>query len=154
MRLAPAIVVVVVGLIGGCRSSATSRGRECGEPLTPSQPPHSEIRHGHVIDSAYARQDLARLVFRVRSAGPTAPGSAIAAPAVLLRDSLGDYRTQLARIGDAKGVTIVDSVPLRYRSARVQRLGYAGLSFPLGVRSGYTDTIDVTLAEARICLYH
>jgi hypothetical protein len=153
MRLLRGVTLLAVGVLFACRSAPTTRPRDCGGPLTPSVPPHHTLRHGSV-DTAYVRSGLARLVFRVRSAGPTEPGRSIASPTVLLRDSLAGDRTPLGRIGNSTGVAILDSVPLRYTTARVFALGYVSRTFPVALRSGYTDTIDVLLGEDRICLYH
>jgi hypothetical protein len=94
------------------------------------------------------------LVFRVRSAGPTNPGKVLTTPFVLLRDSLAADRTQRRSIGDSTGLAVVDSVPLSYTTAQILALGYVSRKFSIAVRPGYTDTIDVTLAEDRLCLAH
>jgi hypothetical protein len=43
---------------------------------------------------------------------------------------------------------------MRYTTAQIRGIGYITHTFPIAVRGGYTDTIAVTLAEARLCLYH
>ena len=154
MQRVRAGIGLTVGLFLACRSATTTGAGDCGEAPLPSVPPHQTVSRGHIIDTGFARSDLARLVFRVRSAGPTEPGKILTTPFVALRDSLAADRAQLGRIGDSTGLAVVDSVPLRYTAAQVRRIGYVTRTFPIAVRGGYTDTIDVTLAEARLCLYH
>lgn len=151
-QLVRALVVLAIGPAFACRSVSTTAEPECGKPTAPSIPSHHTIRQGAVIDTAYARSGIARLVFRVRSAGPD-PGKPLATtPLVYLQDSLADNRVQLRRIGDSAGVAVLDSVSPRYSSARVLSIAYVSHTFPIAVRRGYTDTIDVALAEARLCL--
>jgi hypothetical protein len=155
MRLVRAVSVFALGPIVGCVSRGTPEpARACSGPPIPSVPPQSEVRLGEIFDTTYARRDLARLVFRVRSAGPTDPGSRISFAAVILEDSLSTRQTPRGMIADSTGVALLDSVPERYTSVRVQRVGYRTYKFPLAVRAGYSDTVAVSLAETRVCLAH
>ena len=154
MRLALALAALATGPLGACQPPATIVQSDCGPSPPPSEPPHSALHLATDLDTAYARHGLARFVFRVRSAGPTHQGIRVNTPRIVLQDTLSTHLPPLGSFGDSTGVAVVDSVRVGYTSARVQGLGYITYTVPLVVRPGYSDTIGVALAEARLCLAH
>ena len=113
-------------------------------------PPASHsLRPSQSIDSAYAQLGLARLVLQVRSGAPNNPGASLLARVGVSNSLPGNE--QLWRLSDSTGTIVLDSLTMRSVSVRVSGLGYATHIFPLAVRPGHTDTIDVTLPAVRVC---
>ena len=151
MRLIRAVPVVTLVAVLACQSGRVVHVPECPPPPPPSVPPQHTIRQGQSVDTAYARAGFARLVFHIRSAGPSDLGEPLGSAAVYLFDSLASGRALAGRRGDSTGVVFLDSVPYRHMTARVVRLAYVGRTFPILTRAGYSDTIHVTMAADRIC---
>ena len=147
-RLARKFALFSIGLLVACRSAPTHYTSGCGGPSEPIPPGSHTLRPSQSIDSAYAQLGLARLVFHVRSSGPTNSGAPLFA-----RVGVDDSRhtEHLARLSDSTGKVVLDSLAMRSVSVRVSGLGYAVHTFPLSVRAGHTDTIDVTLPAVRVC---
>ena len=149
-RLARTFALFSIGPLVACRSAATPHTSGCGGPSEPIPPVSHSLRPSQSIDSAYAHLGLARLVFQVRSGAPNNSGASLFAR-VGVSDSLPGNSEQLWRLSDSTGTIVVDSLTMSSISVRVSGLGYATHIFPLSVRPGHTDTIDVTLPAVRVC---
>ena len=152
MRFLWAVSLLSLAAGFACRSARAVDSPDCGPPDAPSVPPQHTIRHGQSLDTAYARAGLARFVFHVRSAGPSHLDRPLSSPVVYLYDSLGTTRVHPTQRGDSTGIVRLDSVASRHMTARVLGLGYVSRTFSVIARAGYSDTIHVRLAEARLCL--
>ena len=139
-----------IGLLVACRSAPNPRTSGCGGPSEAIPPGRHSLRSSQSIDSASAQLGLARLVFHVRSSGPTNSGAPISAT-VAVGDSLFRYTERFSRQSDSTGIVVVDSLSMRSVGVRVSALGYAVHTFPFSVRPGHTDTLDVTLPAVRVC---
>ncbi|HJR66292.1 MAG TPA: hypothetical protein VJ802_07660 [Gemmatimonadaceae bacterium] len=111
-----------------------------------------EIRHGRVLDTAYVRRSLGRLIFHVRGEWSINPGAVIDGYIVALGDSAVTDLPPLGSIGDSAGIAVMDAVPIAYTLAQVRRIGYRAYTVPVVVRPGYTDSIIVDLASTPVCI--
>jgi hypothetical protein len=157
MRLASAVAVLVTGPLVACATTPAAPNRCDPTFLLRTMPAHTpsakhEIRHGRVLDTAYARRSLGRLIFHVRREWSINPASVVDSYIVALGDSAATELPPLGSVGDSAGIAVVDAVPIAYTLAHVRRIGYRGYTVPLVVRPGYTDSIIVHLASTPVCI--
>ena len=156
MRRTLAVAVLVTGALFACGTPRATQTDSCGTHFIPPPPPKPEIpathetRFGTVLDTAYARRGVARLVFHVHSA--LNRDEVVALYAVIMRDSVIKDLPPLGSVADSTGVAVLKAVPVAYSSAHVRRIGYLSYTLPLVVRPGYTDTIIVALPRTPVCI--
>ena len=157
MRLTSAVAVLLTGPLVACATPRAAPNRCDPAFLLRTMPTHApsakhEIRHGRVLDTAYVRRSLGRLIFHVRGEWSINPGAVIDGYIVALGDSAVTDLPPLGSIGDSAGIAVMDAVPIAYTLAQVRRIGYRAYTVPVVVRPGYTDSIIVDLASTPVCI--
>jgi hypothetical protein len=146
MMRRPLGILALMLLAVGCRTSG-SGGYRCPPPTGTAS---VTVRAADVMTS---NADEGELVVRVRH-GTTALPVIAGANVSLHRDTLlaSLSRPAQAAVTDDQGIATLLSIPSGPYGVWVRHVGYWPVRHELVVRGGYTDTLDITLRTAGLCL--
>ena len=124
--------------------------RGCG--LIPGEVPELRIRSWSALADTDSVPGLGDLRVHVRSAGPNHPPLALATIAIH-RDTTGVHEDAPMRRGqtDDDGQLHLRSLPLGVYGLVARRIGSVPLKGMVRVRAGYSATVEITLANERLC---
>ena len=124
--------------------------RGCG--LIPGEVPELIVRNPSAPADTDSLSGLGGLRVHVRSAGPDHPPLALATIAIH-RDTTGAHKDAPVRRGETgnDGQLHLRSLPAGVYGIVARRIGSVPLKGVVRVRSGYSATIEITLANERLC---